>query len=39
MLHGYGQTWYEWRNIMPALVQQHTVIVPDLPGLGDSAVS
>ena len=39
LLHGYGQTWYEWREIMPSLAQHHTVIVPDLPGLGDSAVS
>lgn len=39
LLHGYGSTWYEWRYVMPALAQRHTVIVPDLPGLGDSGVS
>lgn len=36
LLHGYPQTWYEWRHIMPALAQHYTVIVPDLPGAGDS---
>ncbi len=39
LLHGYGSTWYEWRHVMPALARTHTVIVPDLPGLGDSGVS
>ena len=39
LLHGYGSTWYEWRRIMPALARHHTVIAPDLPGLGDSGVS
>ncbi len=39
LLHGYGSTWYEWRDVMPALAQRHTVIVPDLPGLGDSGIS
>ncbi|MFJ2648476.1 alpha/beta fold hydrolase [Streptomyces sp. NPDC087420] len=36
LLHGYPQTWYEWRHIMPALAEHHTVIVPDLPGAGRS---
>jgi pimeloyl-ACP methyl ester carboxylesterase len=36
LLHGYPLTWYSWRKIMPALAEHYTVIVPDLPGLGDS---
>ena len=36
LLHGFPQTWYEWRHIMPALSQHYRVIAPDLRGLGDS---
>lgn len=36
LLHGYPQTWYEWRHIMPALAEHYTVIAPDLPGAGRS---
>jgi pimeloyl-ACP methyl ester carboxylesterase len=37
LLHGWPQTWYEWRHIMPALAKNYTVIAPDLRGLGDSS--
>jgi pimeloyl-ACP methyl ester carboxylesterase len=37
LLHGWPATWYEWRKIMPTLARGHTVIAPDLPGLGESA--
>ena len=37
LLHGFPQTWYEWRLIMPALAERYTVIAPDLRGLGDSS--
>jgi pimeloyl-ACP methyl ester carboxylesterase len=37
LLHGWPQTWYEWRHVMPALAENYTVIVPDLRGLGDSS--
>jgi len=37
LLHGYPQSWYEWRHIMPALAKNYTVVVPDLRGLGDSS--
>jgi pimeloyl-ACP methyl ester carboxylesterase len=37
LLHGYPQSWYEWRQIMPALAKNYTVIVPDLRGFGDSS--
>ncbi|GAA2098571.1 alpha/beta hydrolase [Streptomyces albiaxialis] len=36
LLHGWPQTWYEWRKIMPRLARHHTVHALDLPGLGDS---
>lgn len=34
MVHGYGQTWYEWRLLMPKLAKNHLVVAVDLPGLG-----
>jgi pimeloyl-ACP methyl ester carboxylesterase len=37
LLHGWSQTWYEWRHILPALAEQFTVVAPDLRGLGDSS--
>ncbi len=37
LVHGFGQTWYEWRQLMPLLARGHTVVAPDLPGLGLSA--
>jgi pimeloyl-ACP methyl ester carboxylesterase len=36
LLHGWPQSWYEWRGILPALAQRYTVYAVDLPGLGDS---
>lgn len=39
LLHGFPETSYAWRKIMPALAQRYTVIAPDLPGLGDSSKS
>lgn len=37
LLHGWPQTWWEWRHVIPALAQKYTVIAPDLRGLGDSS--
>ncbi|HEY5737530.1 MAG TPA: alpha/beta hydrolase, partial [Nitrososphaeraceae archaeon] len=37
LLHGWPETWYEWRHIMPALAKNYTVIAPDLRGLGASS--
>ena len=37
LLHGWPETWYEWRHVMPAMAKNYTVIVPDLRGLGDSS--
>ncbi len=36
LLHGYAQTSHMWRPIMTLLAKNHTVIVPDLRGVGDS---
>jgi pimeloyl-ACP methyl ester carboxylesterase len=36
LLHGYPQTWYMWRKVMPALADRYTVIAPDLRGSGGS---
>jgi pimeloyl-ACP methyl ester carboxylesterase len=36
LLHGYPQTHATWRKVAPRLAEHHTVIVPDLPGYGDS---
>ena len=37
LVHGFGQSWYEWHQLMPLLARDHTVVAPDLPGLGMSA--
>ncbi|MET0897482.1 MAG: alpha/beta hydrolase [Mycobacterium sp.] len=36
LLHGYPQTWHEWRHVMPRLAEQYTVIAPSLRGAGGS---
>jgi pimeloyl-ACP methyl ester carboxylesterase len=36
LLHGWPQTWWEWRHVMPALAEHYTVIAVDLRGFGDS---
>ena len=38
LLHGYAETSLMWRPLMPALADRFTVIAPDLPGIGDSAI-
>src|SRR3982074_96091 len=38
LLHGYAETSLMWKPIMPALAERFTVIAPDLPGIGDSAI-
>ena len=37
LLHGWPQTWYEWRDVIPRLAPHYTIIAPDLRGLGDSS--
>ena len=38
LLHGYAQTSRMWNRIMPELAKRFTLIVPDLPGIGDSDI-
>ncbi|MDQ5895786.1 MAG: hypothetical protein QG596_2047 [Actinomycetota bacterium] len=37
LLHGWPTSSFLYRNITPVLAQKHRVIVPDLPGFGDSS--
>jgi pimeloyl-ACP methyl ester carboxylesterase len=36
LLHGWPQSCYEWRKIIPSLARRFTLIAPDLRGLGNS---
>src|SRR5437588_184459 len=39
LLHGYAETSRMWKPIIPLLAERFTVIAPDLPGIGDSAIT
>ncbi|GAA3091353.1 CFTR inhibitory factor Cif [Pseudonocardia yunnanensis] len=39
LIHGFPQTWTEWRQQMGPLSETHTVIAVDLRGAGDSEVT
>jgi haloacetate dehalogenase len=36
LLHGFPQTHYMWRDVAQQLTSEHTVVVPDLRGYGES---
>ena len=36
LVHGFPETSYAWRKLMPILAERHTVIAPDLRGCGAS---
>src|SRR5260370_41709488 len=38
LLHGYAETSRMWKPIIPLLAERFTLIAPDLPGIGDSAI-
>jgi pimeloyl-ACP methyl ester carboxylesterase len=38
LVHGFGQSWYEWHHLMPLLAKTHTVVAVDLPSLGMSDI-
>lgn len=37
LLHGWPQTWFMWRDVMPLLAPHCALIAPDMRGLGDSS--
>ncbi len=37
LLHGWPQTWFEWRDVIPLLARDYFVVAPDMRGLGDSS--
>lgn len=37
LIHGWPQTWWEWRHAIPALAENYSVIAVDMRGLGDSS--
>jgi len=37
LLHGWPQTWYEWRHVIGLLAGEYQVVAPDLRGFGYSA--
>jgi pimeloyl-ACP methyl ester carboxylesterase len=38
LLHGYAETSLMWKSLLPMVAERFTVIAPDLPGIGDSAI-
>jgi pimeloyl-ACP methyl ester carboxylesterase len=37
LIHGWPQTWYEWRRVMPLLADKYALVAVDMRGLGDSS--
>lgn len=37
LLHGWPQTSFAWRKVVPLLAVGHDVIAPDLPGIGNTS--
>ena len=37
LLHGWPQSWFEWRHVMTLLADDYRLIAPDMRGLGDSS--
>jgi pimeloyl-ACP methyl ester carboxylesterase len=36
LVHGWPETWYAWRKVIPILAARFTVVAPDMRGYGDS---
>lgn len=36
LIHGFPQTWFEWRHVLPQLAEKFYVIAPDYRGAGSS---
>jgi haloacetate dehalogenase len=39
LLHGFPETRLMWRDLVPLLAADHTVVTADLPGYGASTVA
>jgi pimeloyl-ACP methyl ester carboxylesterase len=37
LVHGFPETWWTFRAVIPLLAETHRVVAVDLPGFGDSA--
>jgi len=37
IVHGVWDSWWAWRDVVPALAEHHTVVLPAIRGLGNSA--
>src|SRR5436853_2275885 len=37
LLHGWPQSWYAWRRVIPALATHCRVVAPDLRGFGETS--
>src|SRR5690242_6605141 len=37
LLHGWPQSWYAWRRVIPALATHYRVVAPDLRGFGETS--
>src|ERR1700733_2784404 len=35
-IHGFPETWYQWRHLIPHFAERFTVIAPDFRGAGES---
>jgi pimeloyl-ACP methyl ester carboxylesterase len=38
LVHGWPESWYEWRKMMPSLATRFTVVAVDLRGMGASSL-
>src|SRR3984957_5635240 len=36
LVHGFPETWWAFRKLIPLLASEHRIIAVDLPGFGDS---
>ena len=38
LLHGYAETSWMWRSLLPSVAERFMIVAPDLPGIGDSDI-
>src|SRR4051812_14209560 len=39
MLHGWPQSWYLWRHVVPRMSDRYRLVMPDLRGVGSTQVT